>query len=438
MLLVVLLALGACSKAGDSGNDANAAGDGGQGRENASIGGKSARGGTTAKSESKATGGTTSTGGATATGGSTTTAGTNGVLTIADKTVLEATCAGWADNPVGAPSKLEIVLDLSSSMMATPLDSPASKLEMTRDALLEAIVGVKGPGLGANVSAGILFYPRNMDTLVSSKAVDSTTCINTSASVPMAVMGDAQGTQRQTIANALKAVSVGSGTPTHDAYQFALENVVLSSSQQAIPGASQMLLITDGAPTLQLGCYNTAGTLDDSKIPHQPIIDEVANAYAKGIKTFVIALPGAEAGRDDDTAYDWLSAAAKAGGTASEGCADTGPNYCHWDLTKAYDLVSPLREALSSVIAAMSGCSFEIPTVFSDGHKTVDPERVEPVVTYSSGRIELIGRDRGVQPCAGEGYRLLSPTQLQLCSSTCDRYHADSKAKLQFFFDCNG
>src|SRR5690606_5972287 len=68
-------------------------------------------------------------------------------------------CAGWVAEGESVPSLLQLVVDVSSSMSARAPGTNESKWEVTRDALLEAVVGVNGSGLPASVSVGLLFYP---------------------------------------------------------------------------------------------------------------------------------------------------------------------------------------------------------------------------------------------------------------------------------------
>jgi hypothetical protein len=347
--------------------------------------------------------------------------------------IEENACAGWAYEPEGLPAKLELVIDVSGSMKDPAPGSSATKWEETRDALLEAIVGVDGPGLGASTAVGLLFYPGKFNSNVSTKPLSSSTeCLNIDASVSMAELGGDGAPQRSAIEDALSSVETGQGTPTHDAYKYALDKVVLGDAQKDIPGDPYMLLITDGMPTLQYGCYNTSGNLDYNSVPTDPIVDEIANARSKGVKTFVIGSPGSEAG------VGWLSAAATAGGTAKENCSDNGPTYCHMDMTTAPNFSAALRSGLNQVVSAVAGCKFDVPTKSIDGTEEVDPNQVYPFITYSNDSIELIGRDNGTGTCKGDGYRLLSDTQLELCKATCDRYHADPEALIEFMFGCAG
>lgn len=75
----------------------------------------------------------------------------------------------------------------------------------------------------------------------------------------------------------------------------------------------------------------------------------------------VIGLPYNEMGSLTLDIRVRLSDAAVAGQTAPAGCASTGPNYCHADLTQASDLSVALANALDQVPkAALLSCDFSI------------------------------------------------------------------------------
>src|SRR5512133_2589346 len=63
------------------------------------------------------------------------------------KQIQDSACNAWAIEPESAPAKLQLIVDVSSSMNQTANGTGnRSKWEVTRAALLEAICGVSGPG----------------------------------------------------------------------------------------------------------------------------------------------------------------------------------------------------------------------------------------------------------------------------------------------------
>jgi hypothetical protein len=208
--------------------------------------------------------------------------------------------------------------------------------------------------------------------------------------------------------------------------------VVLGAAQNKFQGQPYMLLITDGMPTLFYGCYNPKGSLTSEGVPTQPIVDAIAAANKKGVKTFIIGSPGSESGKA------WLSAAARVGGTGTEGCSDNGPKFCHMDMTTATDFSAALRAGLSQVMNTINDCKFQVPTESADGSQKVDVSKVNPIIYFDDGKkgAELVGRD-GTGKCEKTGFRLNSDTELELCKETCAKYQADPTARLELLFGCS-
>jgi hypothetical protein len=360
-----------------------------------------------------------------------------GVVQLSDDqvTAIETSaCNAWAIEPESVPGKLQLVVDVSSSMGWTPDggDTGATKWEITRDALVEAVCGVNGPGLGAGMAVGLMFYPNMINENVSRTAVDQSVCLNLGGITPMDTLGDnGANTHRTLLRQRLTQAVLGRGTPTADAYEYALNHIALSPEQLAFPGDTYMLLITDGMPTLQYGCFNPAGSLQN--LPGDEVVELVDGAFNQGVKTFIIGSPGSEEG------LAWLSMAAFLGGTGKVGCnpnAGAAGPLCHMDMTAAEDFSTALREGLSQVVAAVSSCKYEIPASSADGLQTVDPNKVSPIISFSNGSTELVTRDNANGANCTEGYYLVSATQLQLCPNTCARFQADATATMQLVFGC--
>lgn len=369
-------------------------------------------------------------------GGSSATEG--GVTVLTDEqadAILGSACNAWSVEAASVPAKLEFIVDVSESMQAAASGGTESQWVITREALRQTILDADGTGLTANTAVGVLFYPGSSLDAVAVSAQDSTTCLNLKNSVPMAKLGAAGTPERAAIGQALDAAVTARSRPTHDAYSYALNNVINSAKQQAVSGTPYVVLLTDGRPTLQYGCYNETGRLEYEAVPTQPIIDEIATAASQGIKTFVIGLEGSTEGRGPD-GYDWLSAAARVGGTAVTGdCSDTGPSYCHADMTKEVQLGPALRAALAQVTASVKNCAYALPAESSDGSQQVDVSLISPIVTFGDRTMELVGLD-ATGACESEGYRLHGTAELEFCPVTCARVQADPSARVQFVFGC--
>ncbi|HEY5962198.1 MAG TPA: vWA domain-containing protein, partial [Polyangiaceae bacterium] len=346
--------------------------------------------------------------------------------------IAKSACNAWAIEPEASPSKLILLVDVSSSMSNKAPGTNRTKWEVTRDALVEAVCGVTGTGLSGNTAVGLMFYPNMVNENVSKTPVEPSVCLNTGGITPMDYLGNNDaGTQRTILRTALTQAILGRGTPTADAYAYTLSNLALSAAQQDFPGETYILLITDGMPTLNQGCYNPSGSL--SNLPGDPIVTLVNEAYGRGVKTFIIGSPGSEEGKG------WLSKAASVGGTGKPGCnpdAGAAGPLCHMDMTTAPDFSVALRDGLNQVVQAVSGCKFDVPTESSDGSKQVDLNAISPILHYADGSSEIASRDNKNGANCKEGYHLISATQMELCQDTCARFTADSKATMQIIFGC--
>ncbi|MFO7178469.1 MAG: vWA domain-containing protein [Pseudomonadota bacterium] len=358
--------------------------------------------------------------GPTGTGGKSTFDGGTAPLTEDQFELIQNdSCAGWVAEGEAVPSLLELVVDVSSSMSARAPGSNRTKWEVTRDALLEAIVGVNGPGLPESVSVGLLFYP-NTRAEIRENRQDISACVDTDAMVPIAVLGPENGAHRRRIREAIQNARLEQSTPTHDAYRYALEEAVLPAT---FGGKKFMLLITDGAPTVALGCSNPAGRIQD--VDPDPIVDEVQRAAEEGVKTFLIGSPGSEPNRE------WMSYAAVLGGTAPPNCDVNGPDYCHMDMTTAPDFSAALRAGLDEIVGIVSPCRF----AFAEppANQQIDAGKIN-VVLSSGGQHTLVIRDD--QGECSEGWQLAGGNEVLLCPDTCERVRSDPSMRVTLAFGC--
>lgn len=349
--------------------------------------------------------------------------------------ITGAACTGWSAEGENLPAAIMLVIDTSGSMDDPAPGSKDSKWVVTRDALTSAIANFP-----ASVSLGALYYP-NEDTGNSATARDVSACVNTKTMVPMAVLGAAGSMQRTAIDASLQAIKPQSYTPTHDAYKYALDNGLETYMTSA---NKFMLLITDGAPTMSLGCINQVATTTGGRrggggatvmdAPTQPIIDEVTSADAMGVKTFVIGSPGSEmSSQGGMDMRPWLSAAARAGGTATPGCMDMGPNFCHLDMTQAPDFSAALNAGLASIAGqVVDSCTFTIPAPPTG--QTINPDQTNLIVTAGDGTSKLILPDN-TGDCT-EGWQFMGTDKIVLCPQSCSEIKGDTGAHVQLVFGC--
>jgi len=319
---------------------------------------------------------------------------------------MGAFCAGQVAGAEVAPSVLQLLVDTSGSMGEDAPGGRGSKWTVTRKATLDAIDNMPG-----DTSLGLVFYPNVPNN--SQPCFDQKTAV---AVAPLAATGSAQ---RQQILTAFTRQNPQGGTPTHDAYRYALSQIEAT----AVAGSRFLVLITDGTPTYTLGCKGNGRA--QNAVDSTPLINEAAAALANGIRTFVIGSPGSEGARTS------LSRMAEAGGTAAPQCSHNGPNYCHFDMTTQSDLATGLAGALEQITGIALSCSYAIPAPPAGG--ALDPTKVNVLFTPPTGTKELIPQSLG--GCS-DGWQYSSDrSQIQLCGSTCDRVRSSNGA-LELQFGC--
>jgi hypothetical protein len=325
-------------------------------------------------------------------------------------------CASSSGTADAVPAVVQMVIDISGSMNWAPgtEEDPGfgedSKWDITSTALKGAVAK-----LPANVAVGINFFPNN-------PAFNQ--CIRNRIDLPINLLGAANSNQRRAFDEAIDDASPGDGTPTHAAFKFGAQTV----SASKLNGRKFVLLITDGVPTWTLTC----GGDGKKAVDNQPLIDEVAAAYdgGKGISTFVIGSPGSEDARAD------LSQMASKGGTATAGCSDAGPKYCHLDMTTAMDFAAALSAGLAQVAGQISTCEYVIPP--DPMGKSVDPHKVNVLYTHGDGKQTSIGK--GDPAMCESGWKYddeAAPTKIILCGADCESVKTDLGSKIDVIFGCD-
>jgi hypothetical protein len=317
-------------------------------------------------------------------------------------------CAGQSAGAEAAPAVLQLLVDTSGSMDQNAPGARGSKWTVTRRALLDAVQGMPG-----DTSVGVVFYP-NVEN-------DSEPCIAEQTAVTAASLDDDGSAQRRRIQQAFARQNPEGGTPTHDAYRYALTQV---EATQAV-GSRFVVLITDGIPTYSLGCQGTGRPQDAVDVG--PMIVEAAAAALRGVRTFIIGSPGSEDARQD------LSRMAQAGGTARAQCSHDGPSFCHFDMTSESDLGTGLESALGIISGVALSCQYGVP--LAPAGSTLDPGKVNVLFTPPGGAQELIGQSSDGSCSEGWEYSQ-DQRQIRLCGSTCERVQSlEGNLTLQFGCD---
>lgn len=238
-------------------------------------------------------------------------------------------------------------------------------------------------------------------------------CANDEFLAPIQPLATSLDSTRTAIA---AIVPDGLSTPTHDAVAFGL-------GQLAGLERPYLVLATDGDARVCFGCDTDCAFDDPSALDrdNDDLVDRVAMAAAEGIPTFVVGVPGSQVYREV------LSRIATAGGTARAGCSDTGPTYCHYDLSEGVDFGAALQEALAEIGEAVIACEYDIPDN-PDG--AFDPTQVNVRIT-TDGTEETIGRDES--QTSGWDYTD-GETRIELFGAACERARAADQ--LDILFGC--
>jgi hypothetical protein len=350
-------------------------------------------------------------------------------------TIKNSSCAGWSHEGENVPAVLDFVVDTSGSMgLTSPTTGNQTKWDITHTALASAIDALPG-----STAVGMLFFP-NMSTPSNPASANNplTTdhCVNTKAMIPIALLGNAGSAQRAAISQELGTVTPDGtmGTPTDDAYEYALTS---GMNACALPGQRFMVLITDGQPTFLKNCIGTGRTADP--VATGPIVDAITRAWGSNspnpaVKTFIIGSPGSEA--QASTGADgrgWLSQAAQVGQTPlTPTCSNSGPNYCHFDMSQVPDFAAGFSDALSQIAGQVVSCSYSMPT--PPAGQTLDPTKINVVLT--TGVPEYLLIQRATSSTCTTGWYLDANSNVVLCSDTCKKAKADTKSSLDLLFGC--
>jgi hypothetical protein len=285
-----------------------------------------------------------------------------------------------------------------------------SKWTVTRNAVLDAL-----GGMPEDTAVGVIFYPNVRNNNDDERCIDRQTAVT---------IGELEGNgsqQRQRIQRAFQSQRPQGGTPTHDAYEYAVSDM----ADSAAVGERFIVLITDGIPTFSLGCQGNGGQANDA-VDSSPLIAAAAEAATRGVRTFVIGSPGSEDARES------LSRMAQAGGTSASGCSHTGPSFCHFDMTRETDLGEGITNALGIISGVALGCRYAVPQPGEGA--LLDPAKVNVLFTAPGGAQELIGQS--LDASCSEGWQYTdNQTQIRLCSNTCERVEG-SEGSLTLQFGC--
>lgn len=318
------------------------------------------------------------------------------------------------------PASLLFQLDTTRSMNC-PLAQPGclgadpgsanSRWNVFRDKLKVAI-----SQLPQENSAGLMHYPTNICGAYGQPACSSIDqCVaENSPDVQLAPLS----TNLAEMQAKIDAIVPNGVTPTRVAFDFAanyLENKTAS-------GDKYVVLATDGQLTMCVGCTQDSSCGLDAETAALAV--DVKTYANKGIKTFVIGVPGS-AGYASS-----LSQLAQNGGTARPNCTGAAGNYCHFDLS---DSANNFGDLLSQALAAIAGealsCVYDIPSTDAG---TFDKNKVNVQLT-SGGTTDGIPRDSTRQ----DGWDYSDDgTQIVLYGPACEEAKASAGGKIDILYGC--
>jgi hypothetical protein len=348
----------------------------------------------------------------------------DGGLLPLDATSLldECTSIGWG-GVEPKPYAVELLVDVSSSMLSVAPNSSDSEWTVTLSALAEAL-GLWPP----SAWVGIQFFPNQPTGTFTTPQPTHTACVNQSANLAIAQLGEPGSVQRLAVNSALASpiLTAGAGTPTLDAYRLALAPFDANN----LPIDRSVVLITDGQPNYAEWCVGNGTPAANPTELTDPIVAAIADACAGGIRTFVIGLPSS--GVEEFDQRPWLSRAARAGGTALPDCSDIGPAYCHMDLTATTNLAQDLGDALGTIgiPAIQVSCTYP---VFPPEGTGLDLGLVNMVYTAGDQtQYVIVENDSAV---CDFGWHYIDG-QFQICGATCDQIQSDPAAQINFILGC--
>jgi hypothetical protein len=266
-----------------------------------------------------------------------------------------------------------------------------------------------------------------------------------------------------TINNSINSTQPNGYTPTYAAWSFAFDQITTFGLNYA--GSNKyIVLLTDGVPTVeQDGC--TLGSGNNGACPSNCVSGanfqkQIDLIVPNNVKTFFVAIPGAEdpQGADFDPLY-MLSLASQAGGTAN-GCSPVpgalqtncnNPNggttclasrgtYCCVDLTQASNLTAELETAITTniVSSVKPSCSFKVPQ--SKDAIWVDIQHTRVDYTASTGAAPLTLTASSSATCSDGDFYYNDPnqvTELLLCPQMCEILQANPTGQLNVTFECS-
>lgn len=308
------------------------------------------------------------------------------------------------------------IVDSSASMTTLVEGGAHSAWEVTRDAVLAGMREVIERDQCHGRSLGLL----TVSGVEASELPSPQECLDTTNEAfeswdqpPSDVLATMSGVLSMTKPHGV--------TPLADAHRRVYERI------RAQPQAdnSRIIVVTDGKPSVEVGCQYPApseepdkhwgtGGVDDLKVATTGLEQAIREASANDVSTYIVAAPG----RDE---AEFRRLATNTGSITPE-CADN----CFYRVDGGFSWLSYIA-ATASEISPRTNCRI------SRGSVPESYYRFSLVLTTGSGeRLQLSEQSSLCE----EGFWISSQYEATLCPKTCAAFRADCEAKLETVYEC--
>lgn len=299
----------------------------------------------------------------------------------------DAACGLLTVDAKATPADIYITVDKSSSMVGTKWMAATSGLTaFVNDSASDGLI------------VALNFFPLD----------NNPTCDQFAYKPPVVPYGVLPGNAANVGAALAAAMPTGFNTPMYPA----LGGAILASLEEVAnnPGhTASVLLVTDGLPD---GPSSTCGGVD----PNDPaaVAGLAAVGLSKGVRTFVIGLPGVNQAIANQIAA--------AGGTTKA------------ILVAATNPQAEFQTALAQVRGDALPCEYDLPDEVAQGN--VDYGLVNVELTPTGQPLTTLPQDPS---CADMGWKYddaTHPTKIEFCPNTCAAVKADLGGKVQILLGC--
>jgi hypothetical protein len=303
-------------------------------------------------------------------------------------------CAKKNVSTTRKPINLILAVDRSTTMGITPFGTYLTRWDAIRTALIvepDGIVSAYQGSIRFGFEGFTGFPPDNCPNVVS---------------VPHALNNYKKILEVFDAITTVPLVMPTGQTPTGEALKVIVDKLEpqVKAKLDVNVDPFYMLIATDGLPD---SCAVPEAEDDPAAHPEamQSVIDQIKRAYQLGIKSFVLSV-----GPDVSDAH--LQDVANAGVGSSKAR--------FWKV----DDDQGLRDALSAIIGAASSCQLKLEGTITNVNKACQWGSV----VLNSKKLPCNDQD---------GWRVVSPTEIELIGPSCTQYKNDLKAVLSVTFPCD-